>query len=90
MHYQEAIEIFEHRSTTIRMVILDHELPGISGTDVFEKLKAMKPDVKVLITTGNPVGLDKQSLLKRGLGGIVEKPYTYETLLDAVHDVLAS
>ena len=90
MHHQEAIEIFERQSNGIRMVILDHALPGISGADVFEKLKAVNPDVKVLMTTGNPVDLDKQTLMKRGLGGIVEKPYTYEMLLDAVHDVLAS
>lgn len=48
---EEAMRIFESRPD-VRFVVLDERLPGMSGIEVFKKIKASRPSTIVVFMTG--------------------------------------
>jgi CheY-like chemotaxis protein len=50
---QEAIDLFQERSDEVDVVVLDHNMPAITGTSVLRELRAIRPDIKVVISSGD-------------------------------------
>jgi DNA-binding NtrC family response regulator len=47
---EEAFSVFN--SNTIDLVISDHLLPGASGAELADRIKAVKPDIPVMLLSG--------------------------------------
>jgi DNA-binding response OmpR family regulator len=80
-----ALEIVA--SNSIDLVLLDLNLPGQNGWDVFEQLTRENPFLAVIIITARPNQLFTS--LAAGVGALLEKPLDYPTLLKTVADLLA-
>jgi CheY-like chemotaxis protein len=50
---QEAIDLFQMHSDEVDVVVLDHNMPAITGTSVLRELRAIRPDIKVIISSGD-------------------------------------
>jgi CheY-like chemotaxis protein len=64
---------------------VDLHMPGLDGFATADALRALRPDLKVIATSGlNP---DRAALEKSGLGddAFVMKPFTASSLLRALH-----
>jgi CheY-like chemotaxis protein len=48
----EALKVFRNNAATIRVVVADVELPGMSGPECLDRIRAEKPGVQGLIVTG--------------------------------------
>jgi FixJ family two-component response regulator len=70
-------------------VILDLELPGKSGTDVYADIAAEHPDIKVLLSSGQTLGPAAEKLLNDGAVGFLQKPYDLWELRRAVLKAIA-
>ena len=75
----EGIDLFRNNASEIDLVILDLSLPKISGYDVYEEICRIKPNCKVIISSGcfqDEVKMDfsKDNLL------FLQKPYTVDQL----------
>lgn len=86
----EAIEIYKNNFSEIALVILDLNMPGMGGMEVFQELKTINPDVKVLISTGYGKSDKINALIKDGVKGYVQKPYNILELLRTVKDLIIS
>jgi CheY-like chemotaxis protein len=84
----EALKIFQRVNRQIGLVILDYFLPVMDGDAVFEELKALNPNVNVVLSSGfaeqNKIG----AMLAQGLRGFIPKPYTRAKLLEQVRSTL--
>ena len=84
----EALKIFQRINRQIGLVILDYFLPVMDGDAVFEELKALNPNVNVVLSSGfaeqNKIG----AMLAQGLRGFIPKPYTRSKLLEQVRSTL--
>jgi two-component system cell cycle sensor histidine kinase/response regulator CckA len=84
---REAIELFA-RHPEARCVILDLTMPRMDGEETFRALRALRPDVKVMLSSG----YDEQEATRRfadcGLAGFLQKPYVYEMLQRRLREVL--
>ena len=70
--------------------ILDVHMPGLSGFDVQERLRAGSPGIPVVfITASDEVGLARTAL-ESGAIGLLRKPFSNLDLLEAVGRALAS
>ena len=72
----------------IDLVLLDINLPDLSGFDVCKKLKTSKPDLKVIALTmhGNAGYINK--MIKAGVDGYLLKNTGRDELLLAIHTVM--
>jgi len=84
----EAVDIFEANKDKIKMVILDIIMPDMGGGEVYDKIKAINPDVKVLLSSGYSVDGQAIELLERGCDGFMQKPFTMEELSGKIGQIM--
>ena len=84
----EAVEIFAANKDKIKMVILDIIMPDMGGGQVYDKIKAINPQVKVLLCSGYSVDGQAIELLERGCDGFMQKPFTMEELSGKITQIM--
>ncbi|MGO9662372.1 MAG: response regulator [Polyangia bacterium] len=84
----QAVEIFKQVMAVVDLVILDLTMPHLDGEACFRELRLMKPEVKVILSSG----YNEQDVVNlfagEGLAGFIQKPYTSDELITKVRDVL--
>ena len=85
---QEALRLFRQDPTRIDLVILDVAMPGLSGTEAFTQMSAIKPGLPVVFTSGHTS--ESVSLNSNIAAGAVflQKPYASRTLGQIVRSTL--
>lgn len=85
-----GINIYREMRDRISLVIMDMIMPKMGGSEVFQALKTINPEVKILICSGYSqngfAGID--ALLKRGAVGSVQKPFSRHTIAIAIKKAL--
>ncbi len=69
-------------------VIMDINMPGMNGIDATVQLKAMQPDMKVVILTIHENGAYREAAMKAGANAYVTKRNLYEELVPVLSDLL--
>jgi PAS domain S-box-containing protein len=76
-------------SREIDLVLLDAVLPGESGEQIFEQLRALNPHIPVLLVSGYAKAEAMQRFAHGGsLSGFLAKPFTREVLAERVRQLL--
>ncbi len=84
----EGVKLFEVHADTIRVVLLDRTMPTMSGADTFDAIREIRPDARIVLVSGYSEDPATSELMDRGLAGFLKKPFSPETLLERVRDVL--
>jgi signal transduction histidine kinase/FixJ family two-component response regulator len=85
---QEALEIFERHKEAIDLIILDMVMPGMSGSETYDLLKKIHPDVKVLLSSGYSISGEATEILNRGCKGFIQKPFTISDISWKIREIL--
>jgi len=85
---KEAIEVYEKNKDDINIVILDMIMPGMSGGEVYDRMKMIDPHVKVLLSSGYSKDGQAAEILKRGCNGFLQKPFGIKHLSQGIREVL--
>ena len=85
---QEAIEIYKARQEEIDLVILDMIMPGMGGSETFEFLKKINPQIKVLLSSGYSVNGRPARMLDQGCRAFIQKPFSMGDLSQKIREVL--
>ena len=85
---EEAVTIYNSMKGKIDLVILDVIMPGMGGMETFEAIKAINPDVKVILSSGYSVNHVAKEIMERGCRAFIQKPFNIETISKKVRDVL--
>jgi len=85
---KEAIEIYSKKKDAIEMVILDMIMPDISGGEVYDRLRAINQDIKVLLSSGYSLRGQARDILARGCKGFIQKPFNMRELSLKLREVL--
>ena len=79
---------FEKAAGTIDAVLLDMTMPGLSGEETLRGIRAVRPDARVLITSG----FTEQDAMARfrglDLSGFVQKPFERDVLVTRLREVV--
>ncbi|MGC2832583.1 MAG: response regulator, partial [Candidatus Acidiferrum sp.] len=70
------------------LVIVDLNLPAEAGLDVLRNIRAMKPDLPVLMVTGASLAEERVRLLDAGADDSLAKPFAFEELAARIRAVL--
>ncbi len=84
----EALKIYQRVGSHIGLVVLDFFLPIMEGDAVFDELRALNPNVNVVLSSGFAEQSKIGAMLAQGLRGFIPKPYTREKLLSQVRSTL--
>lgn len=84
----EALEIIKKRNGFIDLVILDMIMPEMNGHECFVAMKKIKPDLKVIFSTGYMNEPEFERLKEEGIKTIILKPYRYSELSRVVAEAL--
>ena len=85
---QQAIDIYNSRKDEIALVILDMVMPGLSGADVFQALKAINPKVKVILASGYIMSRQVAAVMEQGCRAFMPKPYRMEDLAETIRAII--
>jgi PAS domain S-box-containing protein len=84
----EATEVFQKHRDDINLVILDVIMPKMTGKEAYEKMRKLKPDIKVIFMSGyNADVIHKKGMLEVGMN-FISKPVVPGELLTKVREVL--
>jgi len=82
----DALEIISQKKLGVDLVLLDYNMPKMSGLEVARYIKDINPKVKIIICSGYSINIKKE----RGIiDEILLKPFKIEELLNKVRTVLS-
>ena len=85
-----AIDLFRARADEIACVVLDLSMPQMDGFAVFRALRGIRPDARVILTSGYSRHHEPaRDLGAEGFAGFIQKPYSAKALRDEVSRVVA-
>jgi len=82
---QESVDKFDPERTDL--LLLDLNLPGQSGWDIFERMSFLNPLLPIIIITGRPFQFEMAAAA--GVGALIEKPLDIPYLLRSITELLA-
>ncbi len=88
MSGQEAIDVFQKEQDKIDLIIMDMIMPGMSGSETFDRLKEINPDVKILLSSGYSVDGQASKILRRGCDGFIQKPFNMNQLAEKIQKIM--
>ena len=81
---QEGVDMLRRHVDEIDCVLLDMTMPRMAGDEAFVEMRRIKPDIRVVLSSGYNRQTATQYFTGKGLAGFVQKPYMPDTLLAAV------
>jgi DNA-binding NtrC family response regulator len=86
---RSALAAFREDPDGFALVLVDVTMPDMSGDQVFRELRKIRPDVKVVLASGHSQQELVSQFAGKGLAGILQKPFTLETLRSKLEAALA-
>jgi len=87
---EQAVEAFLKNKDRIHLLILDLIMPKKNGKEVFEAMRKIRPDIKVLFMSGYAADIfEKRDIPEEGLN-LLLKPISPTLFLNRVRDTLDS
>ncbi len=84
----KAIEILNEKGINIDMVILDLIMPEMDGEQTFSAVRAIDPQMPVLLSSGYSIDGQASDILKKGCNGFIQKPYNIAALSKKIREIL--
>ena len=86
---QAALELVRAQPARYDLVVTDLTMPQMNGLELAKQIRALNPDLPILLATGNIAAQDPAMLGAAGIGELLEKPVRLDDLAKAVHGALA-
>ncbi len=85
---REALKLFAANPDHFDLMITDQTMPDVTGQELIQKLKKIKPDVRTILCTGYSSKINKEEAEKQGINAFCMKPLDLPELLQTVRRVL--
>ena len=84
----EALTAFREGPEDFDLIITDMTMPHLTGRDLAAEIKAIRPDIPVILCTGFSELINERSARNSGVDEFIMKPYTVIDLLRKIQRVL--
>jgi len=85
---REGVELLEILGDKVKAVLLDMTMPGMGGEEAFSHMRQLKPDIKVILSSGYNEVEAVRRFTGKGLAGFLQKPYSSSVLAEKIAGVL--
>ncbi|HYN62064.1 MAG TPA: response regulator, partial [Rubrivivax sp.] len=76
----QALAWLEQPAQTLDLLITDQTMPQLSGLQLAQRARNLRPGLPVLLYTGNAEGIDAEEAQRHGVCGVLRKPVDAEAL----------
>ncbi len=83
-----ALEEWSVQPEEFDVVVTDQTMPGMSGLELAEKLRRVRDDVPIVLTTGFSEEVTHEELVRVGIGALLLKPIVAHDFSQAIRSVL--
>ena len=84
----EAVALYQVERDKINLVVLDIILPGISGLEIYARLKKINPQVKVIFSSGFSSDAQTEKILQADQQQFLQKPFNLEQLSQMIQNAM--
>ncbi len=84
----EALKAIQDSPFEFDIVITDMTMPDIQGSQLASKIKKIRPDLPVILSTGFSNIADSENASPAGIDAVIAKPFTISSLARAINEVL--
>jgi CheY-like chemotaxis protein len=85
---EEGLDVYRQNRGRIALVLSDMGLPRLGGWEMFQQMKDLDPDVRVILASGYFDPNLKMDLLKAGAKDFIQKPYVPDNILRRIREVI--
>jgi CheY-like chemotaxis protein len=85
---RQAVDLFHQRDGRFALVLLDLTMPVMGGPQTIRQLKAIRPEVPVLVSTGFTEETAMRRFAGADIAGFIQKPYTLHGLVEKIRSIL--
>jgi PAS domain S-box-containing protein len=85
---KEAVELYKKKREDIALVLLDIVMPNMGGSEAYDRMKEVNPDIKVLLFSGYSIDDQASDMLERGCDAFIQKPFNMKELSCKIREVL--
>jgi PAS domain S-box-containing protein len=84
----EALDLFQAESNKFDLVITDMTMPKMTGDVLATKLRAINPDIPIIICTGYSKKMSNELATEIGINAICYKPFSLRDLAKTIRNIL--
>jgi PAS domain S-box-containing protein len=84
----EAVEAFRNHPEAFDLVITDQTMPNMTGLQLVEEMRNIRPDIPIILCTGFSDVISKENYRSYGIDGFVLKPIIKREIATAIRSVL--
>ncbi|MES2306824.1 MAG: PAS domain S-box protein [Gemmatimonadota bacterium] len=77
---EEALQKVTDAVTPFDLVIMDGNMPRMTGREACRKIRALRPDLRIVLASGFVDGTTPQELTADGFSEVIQKPYDLNML----------
>lgn len=85
---QEAVAVAQMFNGKIHLAVLDLGMPVMSGREVFPLLQKVRPDMKIIISSGFDIDRVAETILDAGAEDFILKPFQLTMFAPKIREVL--
>jgi PAS domain S-box-containing protein len=84
----DAVKKFSDNREAIRLLLFDLVMPNMNGTEAYDEIQKMKPDMKIIFLSGYSPDFVRQRMKLDSGAHLIDKPLSPTELLNKVRSVL--
>ncbi|MFH2133461.1 MAG: response regulator, partial [bacterium] len=84
----EALQLFSSNPRQFDIVIADQKMTDISALELAQKIRAIQPDIPIIICTGRIDIENERTCRKMGIDAVMHKPFDFEALDAKIQTVI--
>ena len=85
---QDALDEFARHRGDIGCVVLDLTMPGMDGNETFKRLRAIDPEVPVIIASGMSAAQISSQFTNQTNTAVIQKPYQVADLSTQIQSLI--
>jgi two-component system cell cycle sensor histidine kinase/response regulator CckA len=82
---EDALRLYRENRDRIKLVLMDLNMPQLSGEETFHELRRINAAVRVVLSSGFSEQEVTRKFLGQGLAGFLQKPYTLGSLTETLN-----
>jgi CheY-like chemotaxis protein len=86
---EAALKMFASHADAIVLIVVDLGMPKMGGLDVIEKVRQLKPSVKIIAASGYGRENVHEIVLKAGGDAFLSKPFVIAELIETTRKILS-